>query len=106
MNDATPDSVEDAIADALHYEFWETEDAISHLGSERELSEHLEHLDTLAALTGGDAERAKEIVSQRLGELEEPDYGEHRPSFSTRGSATGEEFSDESMRSLFLNLLR
>ena len=106
MNDATPDSVEDSIAVALHYEFWETEDAISHLGSEHELSEYLEHLGTLATLTGGDAESGKEIVSQRLGELEEPDYGEHRPSFSRSGSATGEEFGDESMRSLFLNLLR
>ena len=106
MEDATPDSVEDAIADALHYEFCQTEDAISHLSSEQELSEHLEHLGTLATLTGGDAERAKEVVSQRLGELEEPDYGEHRPSFSRSGSATGEEFSDESVRSLFLNLLR
>ena len=106
MNDATPDVVESAIESAVHYELWETEDAISHLGSERELAEHLEHLDTLAALIGEDAEGAKEVVLQRLGEFEEPDHGEHRPSFSRRGNATGEEFSDESMRSLFLNLLR
>ena len=106
MNDATPDVVESAIESGVHYELWETEDAISHLGSEHELAEHLEHLDTLAALIGENAEGAKEVVLQRLGEFEEPDHGEHRPSFSRRGSATGEEFGDESMRSLFLNLLR
>ena len=106
MDDPIPDSIDDEIAGVLHYEFYETEDAISHLDSENELSEHLEHLDTLAALTGEDAERAKNIVLQRLSELEELDYGEHRPSFSSRGSTTSEKFSDEAMRSLFLNLLR
>ena len=106
MNDETPDAVEDTISNALHYEFCETRDAISHLGSEQELSEHLEHLEALSALTGEDAESAKEIVAQRLGELEEPDYEERRPSFSRRGSTAGEEFSDGSMRSLFLTLLR
>ena len=106
MDDEIPADVEDALANALHYEFRETGDAISHLGSEHELSEHLEHLDTLASLTGEDAESAKEVVLEKLAELEEPDYGEHRPSFSRRGSATSEEFSDELMRGLFLNLLR
>ena len=106
MDDETPEAVEDAISSALHYEFYETSDAISHLGSEQELSEHLEHLEALSSLTGEDADGAKDIVAQRLGELEEPDYEERRPSFSTRESAAGEEFSDGSMRSLFLTLLR
>ena len=106
MGDSIPDSIDDAVAGALHYEFYETEDAISHLDSENELSEHLEHLDSLAALTGEDAERAKYIVLQRLSELEELDYREHRPSFASRGSTTSEEFSDDAMRSLFSSLLQ
>ena len=106
MDAPIPDSINDEIVDALNYEFYQTKDAIRHLDSESELSEHLEYLDILASLTGEDAEGAKNIVFQRLSELEEPDYGEHRPSFSSRGSTTSEEFSDEAMRSLFLNLLR
>ncbi|MYE88634.1 hypothetical protein F4X33_06530 [Candidatus Poribacteria bacterium] len=106
MDNHAPACLDDAIAEAVHYEFWDTEDAIDHLGSERELSEHLEYLDTLAALTGEDAERAKEIVLEKLSELEEPEYGEHRPSFAGRTSTTAEEFGDEAMRSLFLSLLR
>lgn len=106
MGDATPDYINDEIAGALHFEFYETEDAISHLGSVDELNEHLEHLDTLALLTGEDAEEAKDIVLQRLSKLVEPDYEKHRPSFSSRGNTTSEKFSDESMRCLFLNLLR
>ena len=106
MDDAVPESIEDAIAGVVHYEFYDTRDAIDHLDSEQSLIEHLEYLDILAKLTGDDAESAKEIVSQRLSELEEPDYGEHRPTFASSGSAPGEEFSDEAIESLFWNLVR
>ena len=106
MNDATPDSVVDQIEDAADYEFYETEDAISCIDSEHELSEYLEYLDILAELTNGDAENAKAIVLQRLSEIEEPEYEEFYLDFSSRESATSEEFSDRSMRSLFSSLLR
>ena len=106
MGDPAPETVQEAIDGAVHYELSETYDAISHLDSEHSLSEHLGYLDILAKLTGYDAESAKEIVSQRLSECEEPDYGEHRPSFSRSGSSTGEDFSDEAIQSLFWNLLR
>ena len=46
-------------------EFIETRDAIGHLDSQQSLSEHLEHLDTLAELTGYDPASAKEIVSDQ-----------------------------------------
>ena len=106
MNDAVPESIEDAIAGAVHCELYETDEAISHLDSEQSLAEHLGYLDILAELTGDDAESAKEIVSQRISEIAEPDYEEHRPNFSRGGNASGEEFGDEELRSLFSNLSR
>ena len=106
MEDSVSERVEDAIGDAVHYELSDTDDAIGHLDSEQSLHEHMEYLDTLAQLTGESVESAKEIVSQRLGELEEPDYGEHRLDFSKNQGATDEKFSDEAMKSLFWNLLQ
>ena len=106
MGDAVPEAVEDAITNAVDYELSVTEDTVSQLDSEQSLVEHLEYLDTLAGLTGENTEDAQEIVSMRLNEFEEQDHGEHRPSFSRSGSATGEEFSDEAIQSLFGNLLQ
>ena len=112
MGDAAPEVVDDAIADAVHYELSETEDAISDLDSEQSLDEHLEYLDILAELTGEDTKRAQVIVSDRRDEFEEQDHGEYRPSFSRSGSTTGsgsamgEEFSDAAIQSLFENLLQ
>ena len=106
MNDSVPESIEDAIAGAVHCELYETDEAISHLDSEQSLAEHLGYLDILAEQTGDDAESAKEIVSQRISEIAEPDYEEHRPNFSRGGNASGEEFGDEELRSLFSNLSR
>ena len=106
MGDETPESVEEMISYAIDYELSETDDAINHLDSEQSLIEHLEYLDALAALTGESVEVAKEIVSQRLGEFEEPDYGEHQLIFPAGRESVGEEFSDEAIRSLFGNLLR
>ena len=106
MDDVEPETVQEAIAAAVDFEFSEIYDAISHLDSEQSLSEHLEYLDNLARLTGYDPESAKEIVWQKLSEVEEPDYGEHRPSFSGGESRTNEDFSDNAIHSLFGNLLR
>lgn len=106
MNGQAAITVRSALANAVYFEFYQTDQAVSHLESEQELNEHLEYLDTLAALTGEDARGAKEIVVQRLNELQEPDEPERRPNFSRREFAANEEFSDESMRNLFVNLLR
>lgn len=106
MVDAVPEQLETAIAAAVHSELWETEDATSHLNSEQDLQDQLEYLDTLAELTGEDATEAKDIVSLRLFRLQEPDHEEHRPRFSRSGSSQNEEFGDEALRSLFVNLLR
>ena len=56
----------------------------------------------MAELTGDDAESAKEIVLQRISEIAEPDYEEHRPNFSRGGNASGEEFGDEEVEESFL----
>lgn len=101
-----PESVEKTIDQMVCYEFFETRDAISHLDSEQSLTEHMEHLDSLAVLTGYDAADAKAIVSDRLAEFEEPDHGEYRPSFSRHGGGSPEEFGDAAIASLFRNLVR
>lgn len=105
MDDDVPAEVDDAIDRMVRYEFIETRDAISHLDSEG-LSEHLEHLDSLAELTGYDATAAKEIVSDRLARFEEPDHGEYRPSFSRHGRGSSDEFGDAAVASLFGNLVK
>lgn len=101
-----PEKLNNAIDEAVRYEFTETRDAISHLDSEQSLAEHLEHLDALAELTGYDGANAKEIVSTRLAECEEPDDTEYRPSFSRRAGGRSEEFDDTAIASLFGNLVR
>lgn len=106
MDDDVPAEVADAIDQMVRYEFTDTREAISHLDSEQSLSEHLEHLDSLAELTGYDAANAKEVVSERLAEFEEPDYGEYRPSLSRRGDGTSEEFGDAAVASLFGSLVK
>lgn len=106
MDVEAPAEVVEAIDRMVRYEFVDTRDAIGHLDSEQSLSEHLEHLDSLAALTGYDPTDAKEIVSDRLAEFEEPDYSEHRPSYSRRGSGPSDEFGDAAVASLFGNLVK
>lgn len=106
MDEEVPEDVDEAIDRVASYEFTETSDAISHLDSEQHLSEHMEQLDTLARLTGYDAEPAKGIVSERLAQFEEPDHGDYRPSM-TRSSGSGEDrFDDDAILSLFSNLVR
>ena len=50
MEDAVPETIENAITQAVDYDLNETGDAISHLDSEQGLIEHLEFLDELASL--------------------------------------------------------
>ena len=106
MDEEVPEGVDEALDRVVSYEFTDTSEAIGHLDSEQHLSEHMEQLDTLARLTGYDAEPAKGIVSERLAQFEEPDYGEYRVSVS-RPSRQGEDrFEDDAILSLFSNLVR
>ncbi|MBY6155474.1 hypothetical protein KUV47_19780 [Vannielia litorea] len=106
MDDEVPPEVDDAIDRMARYEFFDTSDAISHLDSEQSLSEHLEHLDSLAELTGYDTTHAKEIVFNQLAKYEEPDHHEYRPSFSQHEKRSSEEFGDAAVASLFGNLVK
>ncbi len=106
MDDEVPEELDEAIDRMVRIEFFETTDAISHLDSEQSLSEHLEHLDSLAKISGYDATDAKETVYDRLAEFDEPDHGEYRPHFSKHGGESSEEFGDAAIASLFGNLVK
>lgn len=103
--DEIPDCINDEINCAIDFELHKTEEAIGHLETETELNEHLEYIEILASLTGEDAESAMNIVLQKLNEIEEPDYDEHRLDFSSRKVIKKEEFNDHSMLSFFSTLL-
>lgn len=105
MADSMPEDVQEVLDTTIDYEFQYTWDAINHLDSEQDLSEHKEHLDALAGLTGRDARAAKEIIKERLAELEAPDLPEERTSSTSPFQFSREDFNDEALRSLFSNLI-
>ncbi|MCV0370507.1 ATP-binding protein [Filomicrobium sp.] len=94
-----------AIDRAVRFELEETADAISHLDSEDSLSEQSEHVDQLAALTGRSPEKAKKVIAERIGEIEQRDYSAHQPSLSSRSYGSEDRFSDAELKSLFSSLL-
>lgn len=106
MDEQLSDALRETIDEAVRYELFETSNAISHLDSEGSLSEHLGHLDSLAALTGYDPKTAKETVYDRIAELEEPKQDAVRPEFSGPRPSSGGEFSDAALASLFGNLVK
>lgn len=106
MDDDVPSKVDEALDQMIDFECNQTYDAISHLDSEQALSEHLQHLESLAALTGCNIAVAKQVVSERLAELEEPDHDEYRPSFSRNSVSASQEFGDAEVASLFGNLVK
>ncbi len=105
MHEDLPKDVDEAIDRVASYEFTDTWEATGDL-QEQELLEHMEQLDTLASLTGYDAEPALNIVSERLAQFEEPDHEDYSPSMSRPSSSEEERFDDDSIMSLFSNLLR
>ncbi|WP_197917293.1 ATP-binding protein [Thiosulfatihalobacter marinus] len=105
MADTAPDEVTEALEGVVGYEFSETEEAISHLNTESELSEHMEHLEQLAKVTGINPDSALQVVSEKLVQYEQPDYDEHRGSFTRPQQSQRAEFSDDALVSLFSNLV-
>ncbi|ASP20089.1 hypothetical protein ANTHELSMS3_01389 [Antarctobacter heliothermus] len=105
MADTAPDEVTEALEGVVGYEFSETEEAIGHLNTESELSEHMEHLEQLAKVTGINPDSALKVVSEKLVQYERPDYDEHRGSFTRPKQSQRTEFSDEALVSLFSNLV-
>ncbi|MDA0155547.1 ATPase family protein associated with various cellular activities (AAA) [Vibrio crassostreae] len=106
MLDTAPQQVSDIINQLVSYEFNDTRNAISHLDTEDELSEHLEFLSELAKITKHDLEKSKMIVLDRINELEEEDSANQNTSYTPRSNRDKEEFSDDALKSLFSNLVK
>ncbi|MEL7128430.1 MAG: restriction endonuclease [Pseudomonadota bacterium] len=96
--------IEQAINSAIDYEFDEVSQAISDLSSESELNGHLELLDFIAKHTGRSAEAARNVVLDKISEIEVPDYDDYRPSSRGRSNHADSEFSDNDLVSLFSTL--
>ncbi len=105
MEDAVSDVVQEALDEAVEYEFGEVGHASSHLEGKDELSEHMEHLEKLSALTGRYATPALEYVSQRLSEIEGTASQEVNMVFPPKSANDQEEFDDNALQSLFANLI-
>ena len=84
IGDEMPNNVQEILESAIGYEFTETEDASRHLDSEQSLSEHLDYIDTLAELTWHNPQHARDVINQRLAELEYTEWPEKHPSFLGR----------------------
>lgn len=98
------DPIEDAINSAIDYEFDEVSEAISDLSSESELNAHLELLEFIEQHTGRSAETAKNVVLEKISEIEVPDYDDYQPSSRGRSSHADAVFSDNDLVSLFSTL--
>lgn len=94
----------DAINSAIDYEFDEISERISDLSSESELNEHIELLEFIAQHTGRSAEAAKNVVLEKISEIEAPDYEEYQPSPRGQSTRADAEFSDNDLVSLFSTL--
>lgn len=95
-----------ALSIAIDYELSDTKEVISYLDSEDSLHEHLEYLDSLANLTGYDAEMAKSVVRDRISEIEETYQEEISTRYSPTKRQNSEVFSDSDLISLFSSLIR
>lgn len=106
MPEILPEHVSEALNEAVNFEFAETYQSISHLDTKDELSEHLDFLDELAKLTGHDPKLAKEVVFDRMADIEEEYYSEKSTSFSPKSKEEKERFDDQALKSLFTNLIK
>ena len=96
--------IEDAINSAIDYEFDNVSETISHLSSKSELQEHVELLEFIAHETGRSAETAKNVVFEKISDIDVPDYDEYQPRFRGRSGRADAEFSDNDLVSLFSTL--
>ena len=105
IGDEIPNNVQEILELAIDYEFTMTEDASGHLDSEQSLSEHLSYIDTLAELTGHSPQHARDVINQRLTELESTEWPEELPSFRGRSLPASKEFDDNALYSMFSKLI-
>ena len=61
--------------------------------------------EAISKTTGINPDSALQAVSEKLAQYEQPDYGEHRGSFSRPQQSQSTEFSDDALVSLFSNLV-
>ena len=105
MQNAVSDGVQEELDGVVNYEFTEVAEAISHLDSKEEYSEHMERLEKLAELTGQYATPALEYVAEKLSEIEQTVSVEAEMGISTRPEQDQERFDDNALHSLFSNLI-
>jgi len=98
--------VDQAVDDAVSYEFTDTRDAIRDLITEDELDGHIDFLYSLASITGHDPDDAIAIVQDRKNEISEEDTFKQSASFSPRNDHAEKEFTDEDLKSLFSSLIK
>lgn len=98
--------VDQAIDNAVSYEFTDTRDAIRDLITEGELNEHIEFLNSLASISGYNPDNAIAIVQDRIHEIDEEETIAQSASFSPRSNHNEEEFTDDDLKSLFFSLVK
>ena len=99
-------NINEAVDNAVRYEFSETREAISDLTTEDELTEHIDFLTSLAKVTGYNPDYAKAVVQDRIHELDEEEPSEQSTSFSPRRNSSEDRFSDDDLKSLFSSLIK
>ncbi|TYZ37413.1 restriction endonuclease [Vibrio alginolyticus] len=98
--------IQSLIDSLVEYELSHTSELISDLDDEDELSDYNMHLDNLSKLTNHDVEAAKNIVYDRISELEQDEDNDSVSiSQPIKRNDKGDTFSDEDIKSLFTNLL-
>ncbi|AUW04393.1 restriction endonuclease [Vibrio campbellii] len=106
MSFTTPRKISLLIDELVRYEFNDTLNAISHLNTEDELSEHLGYLDDLAKITGKDPEQPKLAVIERIQELEEDAIDVHTSEYIPPIRKNVSKFSDDDLKNLFSTLIK
>ena len=97
--------VQETLDPMIDYELAETHGAIDELNSAQDLSEHLEHVQALGAITGRDTEGVKTLITGRLADMEDEPWTDEAPTRVARSLTTGEDFDDSALYSLFSTLI-
>ncbi len=82
-----------------------TDDEIRYLGTERELTEHLEILEQISNVSGHDICKAKEVINEKISNLDESSYESQTSSYTSRRLREKEDFKDNDVISLFSKLV-
>jgi len=100
-----PVFIHEKIDELVAFETDDPEEAIRDMNTESELSEHIELIERLASARDIDVSQAVNIMSSKIADIEEHDYGEYRSSFRNNASQS-DAFSDSDLSSMFSTLLK